>query len=98
MSLTVLDIESIANLSYLYIDKNQVYDILEKINAIFYLIKSIKSIDTTNIEPLYYPTSLIQEKMLFLREDITTQNNYFENYQNLAPIIHDNLYIVPKIF
>ncbi|BCG49632.1 aspartyl/glutamyl-tRNA(Asn/Gln) amidotransferase subunit C [Candidatus Profftella armatura (Diaphorina cf. continua)] len=99
MSLTLLDIESIANLSYLAIDKNQIYDILKKINDIFSLIKSIKNIDTTNIEPLYYPISLIQEKILFLRKDITIKNNnYFKNYQNLAPIIHDSLYIVPKIF
>jgi len=98
MSLTLNDVTRIANLAKLKISDTEADSTLDKLNGIFALAEQLKAIDTTGVAPLSHPiAALLPEMALRLREDVVTESNHREEYQQCAPATHDGLYLVPKV-
>ena len=98
MSLTLNDVNRIANLAKLNISAAEADSTLDKLNGIFALAEQLKAVDTTGLAPLSHPiAALLPELALRLREDIVTETNQRDAYQQPAPATQDGLYLVPKV-
>lgn len=98
MTLALSDVKRIANLSRLELTESQAEQTLAKLNDIFSLVEQMSAVDTTGIEPLSHPIAALQSDLaLRLREDVVTETNQREAYQQPAPATQDGLYLVPKV-
>lgn len=98
MSLVLPDVKRIASLSRLELTEEQAGQTLEKLNGIFALVEQMKAVDTTGIEPLSHPIAAFTDNIaLRLRDDVVTEENRREDYQQPAPATQDGLYLVPKV-
>lgn len=98
MTLTLSDVNRIANLSYIELTEIEKNKILEKLNNIFALIETIKTVDTTNVKPLDYPILAFDKNLSSrLRDDSIIQVNHRGMYHQLTSVTTDNLYLVPKV-
>lgn len=98
MSLELSDVKRIANLARLEISDAETASTLEKLNGIFSLVEQLKAVDTTGIAPLSHPiAALLPELALRLRDDVVTESNHRNEYQQVAPATQDGLYLVPKV-
>lgn len=98
MTLALSDVKRIANLSRLELTDEQAGQTLEKLNSIFSLVEQMRAVDTTGIEPLSHPiAALTADLSLRLRDDVVTETNQREAYQQPAPATQDGLYLVPKV-
>lgn len=98
MSLVLSDVKRIASLSRLELTDEQAGQTLEKLNGIFALVEQMKAVDTTGIEPLSHPIAAFTDNIaLRLRDDVVTEENRREDYQQPAPATQDGLYLVPKV-
>ena len=98
MTLALSDVKRIANLSRLELTEQQAEQTLSKLNDIFALVEQMSAVDTSGIEPLSHPIAALQSDLaLRLREDVVTEANQREAYQQPAPATQDGLYLVPKV-
>jgi len=98
MSLTQSDVTRIAHLAHLELSPEQTSKTLEQLNGIFSLVEKMQAIDTSGIEPLSHPFALVTERLeLRLRDDVVTESNHRDAYQQCAPATQDGLYLVPKV-
>lgn len=98
MSLTLKDVDRIANLAKLEISDTEAQSTLEKLNGIFALAEQLQAVDTSGVTPLSHPiAALLPELALRLREDVVTESNHRDDYQQCAPATQDGLYLVPKV-
>jgi aspartyl-tRNA(Asn)/glutamyl-tRNA(Gln) amidotransferase subunit C len=98
MSLDLSDVKRIANLARLELSEAQAASTLDKLNGIFSLVEQMKAVDTTGIAPLSHPIAAVMEHLsLRLREDVVSESNRREDYQQPAPATQDGLYLVPKV-
>ncbi|MCL1887129.1 MAG: Asp-tRNA(Asn)/Glu-tRNA(Gln) amidotransferase subunit GatC [Betaproteobacteria bacterium] len=97
MHLTLSDVLRIAQLSQLEIPENQLQKNLDQLNNIFSLVEEMRSIDTTDIEPLSHPIAAYYDLSLRLREDLITETDHHVEYQEIAPSVENGLYLVPKV-
>ena len=93
MALSSADIERIAHLARIEISAAEVADVRQKLDSIFDMIGRMRAIDTTGIVPMAHA----QDLALPLREDVVTESDQHELYQNGAPAVLDGLYLVPKV-
>lgn len=92
-SLSVKDVENIANLSRLAINEQKAAEYADSLNNILALMKDLQSIDTNGVEPLRSPFDNPQP----LRADVVTEPNRRDDYQAVAPATQDGLYLVPRV-
>ncbi len=98
MSLNLSDVKRIASLARLELSETQAASTLDKLNGIFSLVEQLKAVDTTGITPLSHPiAALMPDLCLRLREDVVTETNHREQYQQVAPATQDGLYLVPRV-
>lgn len=97
MSLTLSDVKRIANLAQLDMDEAHAEIALAELNGIFALAEQMRAVDTTGVAPLSQPLAAVLELPLRLREDVVTEENRREDYQQPAPKAQDGLYLVPKV-
>ena len=98
MSLSLSDVQHIANLAQLEISDDRAGKTLEQLNGIFALVGQMSSVDTTGIEPLSHPiAALMPDLSLRLRKDVVTEPNRRGDYQKPAPATQDGLYLVPRV-
>ena len=98
MTLALSDVKRIANLSRLELTEQQAEQTLSKLNDIFALVEQMSAVDTSGIEPLSHPIAALQSELaLRLREDVVTEANQREAYQQPAPATQDGLYLVQKV-
>jgi aspartyl-tRNA(Asn)/glutamyl-tRNA(Gln) amidotransferase subunit C len=98
MSLTISDVKRIANLARLELSESEANSTLAKLNGIFDLAEQLKAVDTSGIAPLSHPiAALMPDLCLRLREDVVTETNHREDYQQVAPATQDGLYLVPQV-
>lgn len=102
MSLNTEDIKRIAYLARIQINDQEAMNTLTKLSGILGLIEQMQAIDTTGITPMSHSQDLAQR----LREDVVTQANQREVFQDIAPTlgngndgkaVQDGLYLVPKV-
>ena len=98
MSLTLSNVRILANLAQLELTDAQADRSLSKLNDIFALVEQMQSVDTTGVTPLNHPIAVIQTDLsMRLRDDVVSESNHREAYQQPAPAIQDGLYLVPKV-
>ena len=93
MSLDQQDIENIAVLARLRLDKSEIPEITQRITAILSMVDQMQSVDTENVEPMANPKDDTQR----LRTDQITEINQREQFQAIAPAAEKGLYLVPKV-
>ena len=98
MSLELNDVKRLAKLAQLELTDEQADQTLDKLNGIFALVEQMKAVDTAGVEPLNHPVAAFQHDLsLRLREDVVTEPNRRDDYQQVAPAAQDGLYLVPKV-
>ena len=97
MSLTLSDVKRIANLAQLDMDEAHAETMLGELNGIFALAEQMQAVDTEGVAPLSHPLANAMQVALRLREDVATEPNRREEYQQVAPKTEDGLYLVPKV-
>jgi len=97
MSLSAADIARIANLARLELQSDESARMLAQINGFFGLVETMRSVDTTGIEPLAHPYATVQDVTLRLRDDQVSEPNQREANQRSAPAVENGLFLVPKV-
>ena len=93
MSLQKSDIEKIAHLARLSIDENAIPSYADNLSNILQLVEQMNAVDTRDITPMAHPLSESQR----LRDDVITETNQREHFQQIAPQTVNGLYLVPKV-
>ena len=97
MSLTSSDISRIANLARLELQPTESQRLLVQLNGFFEIVEKMRAVDTSGIEPLAHPVSVIQGVALRLRDDTVSEPNNREANQRCAPAVERGLFLVPKV-
>jgi aspartyl-tRNA(Asn)/glutamyl-tRNA(Gln) amidotransferase subunit C len=98
MSLELSDVKRLSTLAQIELTAEQSAQTLDKLNGIFSLVKQLRAVDTTGIEPLNHPIAAMQPDLaLRLRDDVVSEPNRRDDYQAVAPATQDGLYLVPKV-
>jgi aspartyl-tRNA(Asn)/glutamyl-tRNA(Gln) amidotransferase subunit C len=93
MTLSSTDIEKIALLARLDATENH-SQLHEEINSIMNFVEQLRSVNTSDVAPLFHPLALHQR----LRVDDITEEECSAQLEGMAPLFEDNLYLVPKVF
>ncbi|MCX7692528.1 Asp-tRNA(Asn)/Glu-tRNA(Gln) amidotransferase subunit GatC [Tepidimonas taiwanensis] len=97
MSLTLQDVDRLAHLARLALDRPTAERMLGQLNAFFDIVEQMKAVDTTGVTPLAHPAEVFTDVSLRLRDDVVTEPNQREAYQASAPAVEDGLYLVPRV-
>jgi aspartyl-tRNA(Asn)/glutamyl-tRNA(Gln) amidotransferase subunit C len=97
MSLSASDIERIAHLARLHLQPEQAERMRTQLNSFFDLVEQMKAVDTSGVEPLAHPTSVIDHVTLRLRPDVVSEPNQRNANQRNAPAVERGLFLVPKV-
>ena len=93
MSLTADDVNKIAHLARLGIDKQDVAAYAKDLSGMLDLMTRMSEVNTDNVEPMAHP----MDQTLRLRADVVTESNHREAFQAIAPQVEAGLYLVPKV-
>lgn len=93
MPLRQEEIQRIALLARLQIEPDETPVYQQNLTRILDFVRQLENADTQDVVPMAHP--LDQEQRL--RDDVVTETNQRELYQQSAPETHDGLYIVPKV-
>lgn len=91
-TLTKEDVQKIAELSKLTLPNEQLATLTARLENILLLVEKMNQAKTQDIEPLAHPLSVTQP----LRDDVISEKNQRELFQQNAPQVEAGLYIVPK--
>ena len=86
-------VNRIAQLARLKTDEEKSAYFAGHLTRILDLVEQMNRIDTENIEPMAHP----QDSNLRLRADEVTAENRREDYQAIAPMAENGLYLVPRV-
>jgi aspartyl-tRNA(Asn)/glutamyl-tRNA(Gln) amidotransferase subunit C len=93
MSLTADDVNKIAHLARLGIDKQDVAAYTNDLSGMLDLMIRMSEVNTDDVEPMAHPMDQSQR----LRADKVTELNHREAFQAIAPQVETGLYLVPKV-
>ena len=93
MSLTADDVNRIAHLARLRIDKQDVESYARDLSGMLDMMTRMSELNTDNVEPMAHPMDQAQR----LRPDVVTEQNNRETFQAIAPQVEAGLYLVPKV-
>ena len=93
MSLTLQDIDRLAELARIRFDDGEKADLLEKLNLVFDVIEALRAVDTEGVEPMTHP----QAAPLRERADAVTESDQRDANQAQAPAVEAGLYLVPRV-
>ncbi|EKD77355.1 MAG: Aspartyl/glutamyl-tRNA amidotransferase subunit C [uncultured bacterium] len=91
-TLTTADIQKMAELSKLALPTEKLPTLTVRLENVLTLVKKMNDANTHNTEPLAHPLNAIQP----LRDDIVSEKNQRDLFQQNAPTVEAGLYIVPK--
>ncbi len=93
MSLDAEQVARIAYLARLQIDSEAIPDYARNLSAILDFVEQMNAVDTSGIEPMAHPQDVSQR----LRDDVVTESNQRDLFQQIAPATENGLYLVPKV-
>jgi len=93
MTISLADVQRLADLARIEIDAGQAGEVRAKLDAIFAMINELAAIDTAGVVPMAHA----QDVALPLRDDEVTAVDRRARYQSGAPAVEDGLYLVPKV-
>lgn len=91
-TLTIADIQKMADLSKLTLPDDQLPILKTRLEDVLALVKKMDAVNTETIKPLAHPFDATQP----LRDDIVTEKNQRDLFQQNAPQVEAGLYLVPK--
>ena len=87
MSLEKNDIEKIAHLARLAISDDDVPEYARNLSNILDMVEQMNAVDTDGVTPMAHPLDACQR----LREDVVTEKNQREHFQEHAPLVEAGL-------
>ena len=93
MSLSLTDVERIAQLSRIELNAADSESTRQQLNSIFGFIEQLQAAPTDGVMPMSHAVDHLQR----LRPDETTESDRRADFQSLAPDTEDGLYLVPKV-
>ncbi|HSR02811.1 MAG TPA: Asp-tRNA(Asn)/Glu-tRNA(Gln) amidotransferase subunit GatC [Methylophilaceae bacterium] len=93
MALNIPDIKRLAHLARIEINDQEAAQTLHKLSGILTLIEEMQAVDTEGITPMSHSQDVVQR----LREDVVTEGDQRELFQQNAPSVDKGLYLVPKV-
>jgi aspartyl-tRNA(Asn)/glutamyl-tRNA(Gln) amidotransferase subunit C len=93
MSVEQTEIEKIAELARLKIADAEIAEITLGISSILEMVDQMQSIDTSAVEPMSNPLDASQR----LRRDEITETDRHAEFQQIAPAVEADLYLVPRV-
>ena len=92
MSLEQAEIEKIAELARIRIADSEMPEVTERISSILEMVDQMQAVDTSAVEPMANPLNASQR----LRADAVTETDRRGEFQQIAPAVEANLYLVPR--
>lgn len=93
MAFNQSDVEKIAQLSRLSLTEAESRAMQLELDSIFQMIEKMQAVNTDGVAPMSHP----HEIPLRLRDDVVTEVDNHKAYQEIAPQVQNNLYLVPKV-
>jgi len=93
MSLSWNDVEKMAHLARLQVKEQEIEYYREGLSRILGVINQMNEVDTSGVSPLFHPN----EEPLRLRSDDANEAIERDHFQQIAPLVTDGLYLVPKV-
>ncbi|MCW8944988.1 MAG: Asp-tRNA(Asn)/Glu-tRNA(Gln) amidotransferase subunit GatC [Sedimenticola sp.] len=93
MSLERSDVEKIAHLARLAVSEDELEAVASDLSNILNLVEQMDAADTEGVIPMAHPLHMTQR----LREDAVTEQNKREQFQSIAPLTEEGLYLVPRV-
>ena len=93
MKVTRKDIETVASLSRLNINEDEVQDVTEQLDKFLNYVENLKSVDTTDIEPTTYALKMQN----VFRGDVVKPSLPRELALSNAPLKEDGYFKVPRV-
>ena len=93
MSLDKNDVNKVADLARLHIHPSQLDRYADSLTDILALVDQMNPIDTQGVTPMAHPQHAVQR----LRDDVVTESDQRESFQQQAPAVENGLYLVPKV-
>jgi aspartyl-tRNA(Asn)/glutamyl-tRNA(Gln) amidotransferase subunit C len=93
MLLTNADVRKVARLARLAMNETEIEAARTQLSGIFNLIAEMQAVDTKGIEPMSHAQDVSQR----LREDVVTEANQRDAFQEIAPQVEAGLYLVPQV-
>ena len=94
MSLSHDQIRRIARLARIAIRAEESEALRARLNRVLELVGELRAVDTAGIEPMAHALDVAGQR---LRADAVTEQDRHAIYQDVAPAIKDDLYLVPKV-
>jgi len=93
MPLEDSDIRKIAHLARLAIDDASIPAYARELSNILDLVAQMDAVDTRAVSPMAHPLDMYQR----LRRDEVTEDDQHTVFQEIAPCVENDLYLVPKV-
>ena len=93
MTLEPDDVEKIAHLARLAVAQEQLETLRGELAGILDLVAQMEELETGDITPMAHPLDMTQR----LRPDVVTEKNHRDEYQAVAPLVENGLYLVPRV-
>jgi aspartyl-tRNA(Asn)/glutamyl-tRNA(Gln) amidotransferase subunit C len=93
MSLDSKDVEKIAHLARLAIDEADIPGYAKNLSSILDLVEQMGQVDTDAVIPMAHPLDEVQR----LRDDVVTEKDQRDHFQQHAPKTENGLYLVPRV-
>jgi aspartyl-tRNA(Asn)/glutamyl-tRNA(Gln) amidotransferase subunit C len=87
------DIRKLCRLARLEVTAAEIADVSAKLSSIVGMVDQLQAVDTAEVAPMAHPLDRPQR----LREDLVTETDRHELYQQNAPAVERALYLVPKV-
>ena len=93
MSVSLNDLEKIAQLARLNLKESEKEKYLEQVNQILQYVEKLNEVDTNGVKPLSHSMDLVN----VMREDINKKSLSQEEALRNAPSKNENYFKVPKV-
>ncbi len=93
MILTAEEVKKIAYLARLGIEHQDIESYTQDLSNVLDLMQQMGKTGTEGVLPMAHPMDQVQR----LRQDLVTESNGRQNFQAVAPLVEEGLYLVPKV-
>lgn len=93
MTLGRNDVEKIALLARLQINDDDIPSYEQNLSDILELVEQLGGAEVAAVEPMAHPLDMAQR----LREDVVSEPDQRDRFQQIAPQTEAGLYLVPKV-
>ncbi|MEO5677494.1 MAG: Asp-tRNA(Asn)/Glu-tRNA(Gln) amidotransferase subunit GatC [Usitatibacter sp.] len=91
--LSLEQISRLADLARLELSGDEARALRAQLNDILAMVDRMAAVDTAGVDPMSHP----QEVMQRLREDVVSDAQQRDSFQEGAPHVEDGFYLVPKV-